>query len=730
MAGDVMGPDPVANAGTEGLGASPAPGTAQPAAGTSTAAPTPAAGTSAPPTAGAPPVNAVAQTAAQKGAADAQKQAIQQNVPPPAPKGTLGARILMSVADALGGPRTKSTINPTTGQTTVEAIPTRVRALHFLGDMMLAEGAGMAAHGPGHVGQAAIMGAQAVQQQHQINDEKEQRDLLNKAQVYRDHMNNMMIQNNIGYKNADGLQKMAENDKPLLDSLVGSNTQDLTSDQPQGIGHAQLMDVLSNYQKGGGKAADLIPVRVGVLPVQDPKTGKQMVDSDGIPVWENSYKAFKDGMTKLTPEQAKLYSTLPGQPPIAEGQEIHASKAYQLQTQVNRITSSAEAIMHQAQGIDPKIGKIDTSDPNTARALDNYSMFLGQAKGDPSVAVDLMAKAGKDITPIVKAYGGEANVQKVSNDLADKAAASKKAAEVQAEQPFKEAAERRAENRGEDKEHRAEERKDRQTQGYAEGPDGQVYITNKHEAGVSNHPFEEMKPGDINKDKQALRMLNDVQANTSRYTHAAQVYGDPNTILTHHGDPVDAKHPVAVENPSNLFGKSSTITDKKAMYDRDNTNFTSLLTQAGWGDINASISAGGHIEIPVITKFGQNLSQSLKSKAYDELSDQGKALWNGYIRTMSAVPAYQKALTGIGRSNKEMLDLELANIGQPGLAASDILEKQKAFQENIDRATEGFPINMVGVKNPKATRQQFEGNPQATGQQLPPDVQRAMQPLQ
>jgi hypothetical protein len=249
--------------------------------------------------------------------------------------------------------------------------------------------------------------------------------------------------------------------------------------------------------------------------------------------------------------------------------------------------------------------------------------------------------------------------------------------------------------------------------GYVEKADGTVWIANEGDAKAAGLPFEEMKPGDINKDKQAMRQLNDVQLNTSRYTKAAQAYADPNAPLTYHGKPVSEANPVHPQGPLSLIGLGGAITDPEALRDRDNTNLNTLMNKAGYLNFDASISAGGHITVPVITAFGESLSRETKSRAYNELSDQAKELYDGYVRTMASIPAYQKALTGIGRSNKEMLDLELANIAHPGMAPGDIVRKQAQFQQNIDKATDGFPRNMVGVKHPSQTRREVEGPPPA-----------------
>jgi hypothetical protein len=230
-----------------------------------------------------------------------------------------------------------------------------------------------------------------------------------------------------------------------------------------------------------------------------------------------------------------------------------------------------------------------------------------------------------------------------------------------------------AEGREERKEQRDQDRKDKNAVVYANDDHGQLIKTNRYDAIKRNVPYEEMSIGDMDKDRQALRQLNDVQLNTSRYTKAA------NEAL------------------------------KKEPTTGDYTNIHSILNKAGALDLNVAIGEGGNIKIPVLSSLIEGLNREVNSEAYAALSLQAKGLIDGYIRTLSAIPAYQKALTQIGRSNKETLDLELSNIPNPTMKPADIIRKQNQFQENIDRASEGFPINLPGLKSPKQVREETEG---------------------
>ena len=229
-----------------------------------------------------------------------------------------------------------------------------------------------------------------------------------------------------------------------------------------------------------------------------------------------------------------------------------------------------------------------------------------------------------------------------------------------------------------------------------------------------------VKEGDIDKYRTATVQFNDIQSNLSRYTKAATDYSNSRAPLTRNGVAVSPQNPVEVSGFGSFVGMPSHITNSDDMRVKDNDNLQTLMNKAGWADMQASISAGGHITVPMLTAMGEKLSRSVNSKAYNELSDQGKALMDGYIRTLAAVPAYQKALTGVGRLNKEAMELEMANIPNPTMAPNDQLRKLQAFQENVDQGAAGIP-RLPGVPTLKETRARFEGTGQglASGFQIP-----------
>jgi hypothetical protein len=185
-----------------------------------------------------------------------------------------------------------------------------------------------------------------------------------------------------------------------------------------------------------------------------------------------------------------------------------------------------------------------------------------------------------------------------------------------------------------------------------------------------------VKEGEIDKYRGSQVQFNDVQANLSRYVAAANRFAKEG-------------------QPSDGVGISLALNESK---------------------IGGGIHLGpAGIEIPGYSSLAEAADRVARSASYKSLTPAGKDLVDGYFRTMAAIPAYQKALTGIGKSNKEMLDLELANIPNPTMAPADILRKLSAFQENVDQGSAGIP-RMPGIPTLQDTRRKFEGSSRNTSQ--------------
>jgi hypothetical protein len=171
------------------------------------------------------------------------------------------------------------------------------------------------------------------------------------------------------------------------------------------------------------------------------------------------------------------------------------------------------------------------------------------------------------------------------------------------------------------------------------------------------HPVD-VKESDIRKDTELARQLGDAQLNLSRYRAAAQALdnlglADSRAVAALIGDDKFKAEFMGAQIPTDWLNK--------------------LLTQENW--------------------------KILPKTAQDAVI--------GYIGARGAVIAYQKAVSGSGRANKEQLELELQNIPNP-LLPKDVRERQfDRFQQNIDQTGAGLP-KMVGIERPKEIKQRIE----------------------
>jgi hypothetical protein len=217
----------------------------------------------------------------------------------------------------------------------------------------------------------------------------------------------------------------------------------------------------------------------------------------------------------------------------------------------------------------------------------------------------------------------------------------------------------------------AQDRKDQRLMGYAVDQNGQLAYMSKADADKIHSTFEEVKATEVNKDRQAIRQLNDVQQNVSRYRTAQ------NAIK---------------ENISPLAA----------------SNMAAILSDKGIGAKIEPFGVG--LDLGQVNDVVTNTE---KASVWNSLSVPERQLVTSYLRAKSSVIAYQKALTGIGRTNKEQLDIEMQQLPTPYVGASVANEQLDAFQENIDRAAEGFPMNLPGLKSPAQIRKESE-NPKAS----------------
>jgi len=165
----------------------------------------------------------------------------------------------------------------------------------------------------------------------------------------------------------------------------------------------------------------------------------------------------------------------------------------------------------------------------------------------------------------------------------------------------------------------------------------------------------------------------------------------------------------------------------------DIVGINSALNKTGIGDVQ--IGEWG-VRVPGFSSIAEAGSRVANSTAFKNLSPAGQDLIDKYFRMMSSIPEYQKASTGIGRTNKEMLDLELKNIPDPTMPPSIISNRLGSFQEALSSNASRVP-HIQGVPHHKDVTQHYQqsSQPQSSGSDLgrsvmgnPTDLFNRLQP--
>jgi hypothetical protein len=170
-----------------------------------------------------------------------------------------------------------------------------------------------------------------------------------------------------------------------------------------------------------------------------------------------------------------------------------------------------------------------------------------------------------------------------------------------------------------------------------------------------------VKESDVDKERDATAMTNDVQLNTSRFrTAMRQMYQEP-------------------------------MTGKQAIA------LTTLMPEK----LGIDLGHGYGLNLPDV------IQKTANAAAFSVLSPTQKRAVIGYYSTLASVPAAQKALTGIGRSNKEMLDLELRTIPTPVMDHETFDTMLDRFQGNIDQ-TAAKNVRVPGMPSTAEVRAQNE----------------------
>jgi len=172
---------------------------------------------------------------------------------------------------------------------------------------------------------------------------------------------------------------------------------------------------------------------------------------------------------------------------------------------------------------------------------------------------------------------------------------------------------------------------------------------------------------DIEKESAASRQFNDVQMNVSRYKNA-------------------------VEQASGISND-----DMQAI--------TRALS-------SEKFTTGAVNQIPGIAIRGEERNEMLKAAGITDMSPEAQDVLFGYLRAKGSIVAFQKALTQVGRTSKEALEIEMNNLPSPVMGTTAAGKQLEAFQENIDTASQGL-TKVPWLESPKDVRARIEGQGQA-----------------
>lgn len=176
--------------------------------------------------------------------------------------------------------------------------------------------------------------------------------------------------------------------------------------------------------------------------------------------------------------------------------------------------------------------------------------------------------------------------------------------------------------------------------------------------------------GDIEKAGEFNAQANDVQLNTSKYR-------------------------VAINSVQTPFSQTERANVEHILSD-PNVN-SMLLNAAGFPAVISQVEQGS------------------KARDFNALPPEKQDALVGYLRMKGAAIAYQKMLTNQGRTSKEGLDIELANIPSPILGATVANKQLDSFQQNIDTAAQRA-VKLPWMDTPADVRQRIENAPRQTPQ--------------
>jgi hypothetical protein len=639
-----------------------------------------------------------------------------------------------------GGPQYNTTYAPD-GTATRTKIPVSTAHLGLALALEVLQGgmAGMSAHGPAGVGEAAKLGmeqgakqAAAIKQRNIDNDATAKADQDHKLAVAETNMRNYQTQINVGKSSLAASQANSDSWKDLAEGVENGTTA-----LPPGVSPSDRMsgkEAMADISKNGGITKNF------AMPIGDPKpvigaNGQQEV-VNGIPHFESDFIVLHgvtpDSKIPLDEKAQKAYVDAGLMKDIPEGGIGHPmwslANIGQMSAKLAAINSGEQILQDHRDDATQLLGHAGTggkdgkgvegslddlkaavkSDPNFRKAVSTFSQAQQGTQGANGHLEDILNSMGQRdprSRGMLMNYMGLS--EKDLDDMHNKRTAN--------------AAEAGAEGKGEAvnpdsmgkalsllNNPDATKAQKTQAQGVIDGFNKQEKLKadNAADAAQAKEDYKQQL-----KDQRTMGYVEDQKGDVY---HVSQWQADhmPNysaqTFIEKKPSDISADQKAIkpindIQNNINGYRAANNAYEvaakgNKVDVNKDRSNLTTIFSAPAI--TNAAEAHGGvegfGISIPTLAA---DLNKDLATKiltAYNGLSPEGKEMADSYARMRGAIPAYVKVITNAGRGSKEQLDIELQNIMPPYFNQADIRNRTEKFQGNLDTQKAGFPKNLAG----------------------------------
>ncbi len=359
-------------------------------------------------------------------------------------------RIFQMAQMLTGGPQYRTTIDPNTGDMIRTQVPVSKGHIAMALALEAISGGlvGLGQMGPNATGMAGAAGVEEGMKIGQMRkedqaqqDQEAQQTYARKVQIFQNNLRTAQIGRTLSAQDLDYNQKIASQAQPMYDGIMKIAPQQI-------LGTGTEQDMISKYHATNENA-----IMTGrVIPVMDPKTGKQAVGPAGNLLTTPEYAAINPNFKSsdlISPENWKLgqvYGITPKGLP--DNPVLGFSMALELQNKIIAASMADKTVQdfYKSMGEEaPNFASMVKSNPSLARNVESFQPLLNATGGNVGHAISELAtgdpKNGRAPDPgaagnILNLFGGWKNVnaydQKNANDALAARTAAEKTAQVDA----------------------------------------------------------------------------------------------------------------------------------------------------------------------------------------------------------------------------------------------------------------------------------------------------------